>query len=1267
MTTTAETTQAPTPEQRPRRVLRWLLRALAAIFLLVLITLSAISAALGTHRGSQWVLAQASALINTDAVDFRYDSAEGTFLRGIDLYGVSYRSGDNMVRIEQLHSRWNPMTLLEGEFHLQSLRIAGVQADWHSDPDAPAIPPMVLDDILDPILPLPISVRLSNARLDGASINYDDASYTISSLGLNVSLQGRTLSIQDLSFDAEPVALNAELELELQSPYDVNGTADWQLDDSLLEGTEAPSGNLSLRGDLDRLQIAHELSGLTDVTSSGEVQLGLARLLNAQSDALDLRVDLQHTLGTQTLPGPGMEMFTVQALTLRTQGTPQDLALFAAARMNIDLADDFVLETDLNLRAALRGSQFRLDELALRTATGLLALEGTIDWSDGIAADVAYELNEPSPGDYIPGLPESMTLQDLRSSGQVSFNQAAASASGDAGPMTLAFSTGDLQATVNEYTFTGDGGIDFDGVDWTVDSFALQTGENRLALTASLGDGNTINADATINAPTLSAIYPELGGRLHADATVTGTLDEPVIDLDLTANNVVLGALSIPELVITGQNRGGMNEIELTTGNIQIPVGDTTESITDVLLRLRGQPDAHNLLLRVDSSLVNLRLNADGSVANGGWQGRMLSSEIDSDYGRWLQTQATDLSLTADQMTLGTLCWDMAATSLCVDATLVDSEQIDAQVTLQNYPLTALNHVPSEQNIAQATETDFHANRDANAEIRLPFTLPADMALEGTVSLEAIVTGAISDINALNININTGSENGNFYLQSEPSIDDLAIDESPEPLITHFVWSEITLQASQQNREWQALGQVRFVQNDPESTAAAMRGSADANLRMTETRELAGTVQLDFDDLSWAEALSPQLTNVTGELDGRLNLDGSLSSPIIGGDIMLSEAGFQMPALGLDMRAIEITLSSDDVDEFTLSGYAESGVGSLEFNSNIQQPFSDERSLSMQIAGTNFVVADLPDLSVAISPDLRGTASLKGIDINGQLLIPRVDARITTLPESAVDVSSDTVIVAADEDSDIRNAARANRGILTGIPRTGDIQLILGDNVNIAGFGLNARLTGQLDIDQRPKALPLTYGELEVVNGSFEIYGRTLNIEQGKLLFMGSYDNPAIDIRAARTVENMRVGVQMNGTIRDIRSNLFSTPTLPDGDILAVMITGRPIAEIGTEQDGNALVGAITSLGINQGQGLTNQIQSQLGLDTFAINSRGDVNDSSLMLGKYITPRIFIRYAVGLFETENSLEIDYTVNDRVKLEASSGQSQSIDLTYTVEQ
>ncbi|MEX2333217.1 MAG: translocation/assembly module TamB domain-containing protein, partial [Pseudohongiella sp.] len=533
---------------------------------------------------------------------------------------------------------------------------------------------------------------------------------------------------------------------------------------------------------------------------------------------------------------------------------------------------------------------------------------------------------------------------------------------------------------------------------------------------------------------------------------------------------------------------------------------------------------------------------ADGSIANGGWQGRLLSSEIDSDYGRWQQTQAADLSAAAGQITLSPLCWDMVDTNLCINAGLVDNEQIDARLNLQNYPLTALNHPPSEQNIARIMGMDFHAGNSASADVRLPFTLPADMALQGSVSLEATVTGNISDINALAIDARTYSEEGNFYLQSEPSADEIVEGVMPEPLITEFVWSDISFDASQLNREWQVLSQLRFVQNDPDSTAAAMQGAVDANIRMTEARELDGNIRLDFDDLGWVEALAPQLANVTGELQGRLNIAGQLDQPVIGSDIMLSEAGFELPALGLNMQAIEITLSSDNSEQFVLSGYAESGTGSMEFNSEILQPLNDNRSMTLQIAGSDFVVADLPDLSVAISPELRATASQDGIEVNGQLLIPRVDARITTLPESAVDVSSDTIIVADDVASDIRNAAQTNRGILAGVPLSGNIQLILGDDVNIAGFGLNARLTGQLDIDQRPNASPLTYGELEVADGSFEIYGRTLTIEQGKLLFMGTYDNPAIDIRAVREVENMRVGVQMNGTIRNIRSSLFSTP-----------------------------------------------------------------------------------------------------------------------------
>jgi translocation and assembly module TamB len=133
-----------TPANRLRRAARWLLRGVAAIFLVILVVLSLLSATLSTHRGSHWLLASMTDFLNTNTQTFQYTSAEGTFLRGMNLNGVSWRTGNNQIRVEQLHSRWNPMTLLEGEFNLESLRIAGLQVDWFSNPDAePGDAPMI--------------------------------------------------------------------------------------------------------------------------------------------------------------------------------------------------------------------------------------------------------------------------------------------------------------------------------------------------------------------------------------------------------------------------------------------------------------------------------------------------------------------------------------------------------------------------------------------------------------------------------------------------------------------------------------------------------------------------------------------------------------------------------------------------------------------------------------------------------------------------------------------------------------------------------------------------------------------------------------------------------------------------------------------------------------------------------------------------------------------------------------------------------------------
>ena len=139
----------------------------------------------------------------------------------------------------------------------------------------------------------------------------------------------------------------------------------------------------------------------------------------------------------------------------------------------------------------------------------------------------------------------------------------------------------------------------------------------------------------------------------------------------------------------------------------------------------------------------------------------------------------------------------------------------------------------------------------------------------------------------------------------------------------------------------------------------------------------------------------------------------------------------------------------------------------------------------------------------------------------------------------------------------------------------------------------------------------------------------------------------------------------MNGTVRNLRSELFSTPSLPESDIISVMVTGRPVSEL-RSGEGTSVLGAITTLGLRRSESLSQQIGSSLGLDTVAITNSGDVDSSVLTLGKYITPDIFIRYGVGLFDNESRVAVDYSINDRLTLQAESGESQSVDLTYKVE-
>jgi translocation and assembly module TamB len=143
------------------------------------------------------------------------------------------------------------------------------------------------------------------------------------------------------------------------------------------------------------------------------------------------------------------------------------------------------------------------------------------------------------------------------------------------------------------------------------------------------------------------------------------------------------------------------------------------------------------------------------------------------------------------------------------------------------------------------------------------------------------------------------------------------------------------------------------------------------------------------------------------------------------------------------------------------------------------------------------------------------------------------------------------------------------------------------------------------------------------------------------------------------------VGIHLGGSLKKIEGELFSTPVMPDQEVLAILVTGKSFSSANS-QDGDALLTAIANLGIDKGQGITGAVRSGLGLDSVVVSGGANYRDSSLGLGKYLSPNLLVRYDIGLFDRQAVLGLEYTLTEHLRLEVETGISQSADITYTLE-
>ncbi|MBT8121041.1 MAG: translocation/assembly module TamB domain-containing protein, partial [Gammaproteobacteria bacterium] len=441
-------------------------------------------------------------------------------------------------------------------------------------------------------------------------------------------------------------------------------------------------------------------------------------------------------------------------------------------------------------------------------------------------------------------------------------------------------------------------------------------------------------------------------------------------------------------------------------------------------------------------------------------------------------------------------------------------------------------------------------------------------------------------------------------------------------------------------------------------------GSLSGTLRLDEVEvngqwfhdrtRITSTLAMHFVDQGMISVFVPALSTSSGRVDGNLAVGGTVGNPLFSGAATLRDAGVSLPQVGIQLRDVNMQASGAG-NTIDLQGSVTSGEGVASYRGQLTFLPDAPLSMDLELTGENVQLANIPEAIVLASPDLKATLREQRLDITGTVRIPEAEIRLRELKGVAKE-SGDLVLVQQEQEI-----------VQTGkLEVTSRVDLVLADKVSFDGFGLTGKLDGKVEILEQPDKVTRGQGELNIREGQYSVYGRKLDIERGRLVFAGGpIDNPGLDMRVVRQSGDVLAGVRVTGTATTPALTLFSDPVMEQSDILSYLLLGVPTSKASGAQ-GAALSGAAASLGLAGGDWLSGKLGDAFGLDEVGVESGDTVEESSLVVGKYLSPRMYISYAVGLFDQLNTFRMRYELSRRWSVQTETGAATGADLLFTLE-
>ncbi len=792
---------------------------------------------------------------------------------------------------------------------------------------------------------------------------------------------------------------------------------------------------------------------------------------------------------------------------------------------------------------------------------------------------------------------------NLSGEGHISFIQ------DDKNKQSLDVSKLHVKGTLRQRPLSVDADLHY--VDGTLDvsGLAMQSGQSSLTMAGAISDNMTFNWQ--LKSPDLADFYPELAGQLQATGNVSGTLAAPMVAAKISGQNVSyadrIAVQMLSSDVSLDLQEQGQIQATLTLNNMAL---DSFSQINSKL-SLTGNNSDHHLALELSNQDIAIEASADGNYDKQLWQGHLSKLQIDSKRaGVWTMTESAPIALSQQTQTIGRHCLGSAQQSaLCIAASHDGTDgRWQSQGQLSKIPMTLLHDL----------SVDLEAvTGDINGQFMIAGKGSYPTSGSGQFSLnQGIIHNAIESQQEIGLK----QAKVDYVLTTDNTIATVLIE--PDVVGTSAIVGEIK------------LPNMTHVIDQPNMAS------------------LSGKLTTHIDDLAVFGPLNPSYENLHGQLLVDVKLAGTVAKPLFTGDIVLNNGGVELPSLGIILTELQAKANANLADGVVFDYHAKSGDGVLSGQGTVV--FEDKGwQLNTSLKGDDVQLVSLPEAYVVASPDLIFAMTAEQASVTGKVVIP--SAELAPAEFNMTVKPSDDVVIINEVAVDQKSA----------FPTTVKVALSLGDKVFVTGVGFRARLTGQLAVSGVTNDVLLGTGEIVIKDGSYIAYGQKLIIDDGKVIFAGgALDNPNLDVKAVRKGSDFTAGLKIEGSAADPQISLFSDPTMDQDNILAHLILGRPLAEASVT-DAALLATAATGLGLTGGGQISDQISSAFGLDTLAISGNGS-DDTALQVGKYLSPKLYLGYGIGIFEPVSTVTLRYKLSKIWSLKAESGVETGVDFLYTHE-